>query len=105
MQKKISLGIRLALGAATLVAHTLAWSHSGSNQPITLIIPYPPGGSADMLARPMLPALQKKLGRTVVLDYKAGAGGSIATQALARAKPDGNTILMLLTAHAIKDAL
>jgi tripartite-type tricarboxylate transporter receptor subunit TctC len=53
----------------------------------------------------MLPELQKKLGRTIVLDYKAGAGGTIATQALARAKPDGNTILMVLTAHAINDAL
>jgi len=105
MHHKFSIGLRLALGAAALVAQSLAWSQSASNQPLTLIIPYPPGGSADMLARPMLPELQKKLGRTIVLDYKAGAGGTIATQFLARAKPDGNTILMVLTAHAINDAL
>lgn len=105
MNQSLSLGIRLALGAVTLAVTGLAWSQSGSTQPLTLIIPYPPGGSADMLARPMLPELQKKLGRTIVLDYKAGAGGTIATQALARAKPDGNTILMVLTAHAINDAL
>lgn len=105
MHQSLSLSIRLALGAAAVVAHSLAWSQSSSTQPLTLIIPYPPGGSADLLARPMLPELQKKLGRTIVLDYKAGAGGTIATQALARAKPDGNTILMVLTAHAINDAL
>ena len=58
-----------------------------------------------MLARPMLPELQKKLGQTIVLDYKGGAGGTIATSALARAKPDGHTLLLVLTAHAINDAL
>jgi hypothetical protein len=83
----------------------LALAQGSASQPITLIIPYPPGGSADMLARPMLPDLQKKLGQTIVLDYKGGAGGTIATSALARAKPDGQTILMVLTAHAINDAL
>jgi tripartite-type tricarboxylate transporter receptor subunit TctC len=87
----------------TLTGFALA--QGSTNQPITLIIPYPPGGSADMLARPMLPDLQKKLGQTIVLDYKGGAGGTIATSALARAKPDGQTILMVLTAHAINDAL
>jgi tripartite-type tricarboxylate transporter receptor subunit TctC len=53
----------------------------------------------------MLPELQKKLGQTIVLDYKGGAGGTIATSALARAKPDGQTLLLVLTAHAINDAL
>lgn len=75
------------------------------SQPITLILPYPPGGSADFLARPMLAELQKKLGQTVIIDYKAGAGGTIATNFLARAKPDGYTILMVLAAHAINDTL
>lgn len=97
--------LRRALCVTTLVVAGTAAAQSGSNQPITLIIPYPPGGSADMLARPLLPELQKKLGQTVVLDYKAGAGGTIATAALARAKPDGNTILMVLAAHAINDSL
>jgi tripartite-type tricarboxylate transporter receptor subunit TctC len=74
-------------------------------QPITLLIPYPPGGSADMLARPLLPLLQKELGQPVVLDYKAGAGGTVATALAARAKPDGHTILMVLAAHAINASL
>lgn len=96
---------RRMLGLVWLTFGGLVLAQTNPNQPITLIIPYPPGGSADMLARPMLPELQNKLGQTIVLDYKAGAGGTIATSALARAKPDGQTIIMVLTAHAINDAL
>ena len=105
MTNKIMASAKTTLAAMAVIASCTLQAQTTSNQPITLIIPYPPGGSADMLARPMLPELQKKLGQTIVLDYKAGAGGTIATQALARAKPDGNTILMVLTAHAINDAL
>ena len=65
------------LGLVCLTLSGLTLAQSNANQPITLIIPYPPGGSSDMLARPMLPELQKKLGQTIVLDYKAGAGGTI----------------------------
>ena len=96
---------RLAIGALALCAAALTQAQSFPNQPITLLIPYPPGGSADMLARPMLAMLQKELGQPVVLDYKAGAGGTIATGMLARAKPDGYTILMVLAAHAINSSL
>ena len=105
LQIFITKSARWMLGLVWLTFSGLALAQANANQPITLIIPYPPGGSADMLARPMLPELQNKLGQTVVLDYKAGAGGTIATSALARAKPDGQTILMVLTAHAINDAL
>ena len=74
-------------------------------QPITLILPYAPGGSADFLARPMMAELQKRLGQPVVIDYKAGAGGTIATAALAKSKPDGYTLLMVLSAHAINPSI
>jgi tripartite-type tricarboxylate transporter receptor subunit TctC len=105
LQTFITNSTRWMLGLACLTLSGLALAQATANQPITLIIPYPPGGSSDMLARPMLPELQNKLGQTIVLDYKAGAGGTIATNALARAKPDGQTIIMVLTAHAINDAL
>ena len=75
------------------------------DKPITLLIPYPPGGSADMLARPLGAELQKKWGQPVVLEYKPGAGGAIASAQLARAKPDGYTVLMVLAAHAINPSL
>jgi tripartite-type tricarboxylate transporter receptor subunit TctC len=105
MKTTILASAKTAFAALALFVGCATQAQTTSNQPITLIIPYPPGGSADMLARPILPELQKKLGQTIVLDYKAGAGGTIATQALARAKPDGNTLILVLTAHAINDAL
>ena len=83
MKTTILASAKTAFAALALFVGCAAQAQTTSNQPITLIIPYPPGGSADMLARPILPELQKKLGQTIVLDYKAGAGGTIATQALA----------------------
>ncbi len=75
------------------------------DKPITLLIPYPPGGSADMLARPIAAQMQKTVGQPVVLEYRPGAGGTIATGQLARAKPDGYTVLMVLAAHAINPSM
>lgn len=74
-------------------------------RPIQLLIPYPPGGSADLLARPLGAKLQERLGQPVVLDYRPGAGGTIASQMLARSKPDGYTFIMVLAAHAINPSL
>ena len=109
MNKILNSGILRAIakviGALAITLSAGAGAQTYPNQPITLIIPYPPGGSADFLARPMLAELQKNLGQTVIIDYKAGAGGTIATSALARSKPDGYTILMVLAAHAINDTL
>jgi tripartite-type tricarboxylate transporter receptor subunit TctC len=102
---RISRALARVLGLGALLCGTLVAAQTFPSQPITLLIPYPPGGSADALARPMMLELQKKLGQTVIMDYKAGAGGTIATSLLARAKPDGYTLLMVLAAHAINDAL
>lgn len=102
---KISKSIlRLAAITVLLFGSTLQ-AQEFPSQPIKLLIPYPPGGSADMLARPLTASLQKELGQPVVLEYKAGAGGTIASAQLARSKPDGHTILMVLAAHAINPNL
>ena len=63
MTTTILASAKTALAALALAASFAANAQTASNQPITLIIPYPPGGSADMLARPILPELQKKLGQ------------------------------------------
>lgn len=97
--------LRRTLLTAACGMALFAQAQTFPSQPVTMLIPYPPGGSADMLARPMLAALQKELGQSVVLDYKAGAGGTLATGILARAKPDGHTVLMVLAAHAINASL
>lgn len=93
------------LAAVLLGASVSALADTWPNKPIQLLIPYPPGGSADLLARPVAAKLQERLGQPVVLDYRPGAGGTIASQQLARAKPDGNTLIVVLAAHAINASL
>ena len=92
-------GMLLLTSVGTSLAQTFP------DKPITLLIPYPPGGSADMLARPIAAQMQKDLGQTVIVDYRPGAGGTIASGQLTRAKPDGYTVLMVLAAHAINHSL
>src|SRR4030081_1125403 len=69
---------------------------------ITMIVPFPAGGQADLAARPVALALEKILGKPVIVDNRAGgAGGSIGNAAAARAEPDGYTLLMTLSSLAV----
>ncbi|PLQ01418.1 hypothetical protein CYJ10_06975 [Cupriavidus pauculus] len=74
---------------------------SATSRPISMVLPFPPGGSVDIVARQLQPGLKTSLGQTVVVDNKPGAGGLIASSTVARAKPDGNTLLMAFDTHAI----
>ncbi len=90
MKKATALTVAtLLLGAAFATASQAAapWP----SQPIRLIVPYPPGGSVDNLARLLAPALGQRLGQTIVIENKAGASGTIGVDATVRATPDGNT--------------
>lgn len=102
-RRNILAAALLMAGAGLMPA--LSWATDWPNKPIQLVIPYPPGGSADLLGRPLAMQLQQQLGQSVVLEYKPGAGGTLASQYVARAKPDGYTVLMVLAAHAINDSL
>ena len=64
---------------------------------ITMIVAFPPGGQADLAARPVAAALEKILGRAVTVDNRSGAGGMLGNAAAARAEPDGHTLLMALS--------
>jgi tripartite-type tricarboxylate transporter receptor subunit TctC len=66
-----------------------------------MIVPFPPGGQADLAARPIAAALEKILGQPVVVENRGGAGGSLGNAAVARAEPDGYTILMTLSSLAV----
>ncbi|CAP42588.1 Bug family tripartite tricarboxylate transporter substrate binding protein [Bordetella petrii] len=68
---------------------------------VTMIVPFPPGGVADTVARPVADALSRELGQSVVIENKAGAGGSVGIGQAARATPDGYTVLMSLSSISI----
>lgn len=87
----LSAGLALA-GSAALPA--LAQADKFPLRPITLVVPFPPGGSVDVMARMYSDALGRILGVPMVIENKPGAGGSIGTQQVARAKPDGYTLVV-----------
>ncbi|MFZ2738391.1 MAG: tripartite tricarboxylate transporter substrate-binding protein [Burkholderiaceae bacterium] len=74
-------------------------------RPITMVMPYAPGGPGDLVTRIFAAAMQKSLGQQIVVDNTAGASGSIGTAKVARAKPDGYTLLMIHVSHATNQAL
>jgi len=80
--------------AACIFATSAAWSQTYPDHPITLIVPYPPGGATDTIARVIQDAMARSLGQPIVIENVGGAGGMIAAAKAARAKPDGYTILI-----------
>jgi len=73
--------------------------------PIRILVGAPAGGSTDTLARTLATEMGRLLGRTVIVENRPGAGGNIAADAVAKAAPDGNTLLMSFTSHAINASL
>ena len=71
------------------------------NRPVRLIIPFPPGGSNDVVGRMIGDQLSKQLGKQVIVDNRAGAGGVIGTEIASKATPDGYTMLVISLAHAV----
>ena len=94
----------LAIGLA-LTTQALAWP----TKTVTIVVPFPPGGSSDAVARAIAPKLQEKLGQPFVIENKPGATGTIGATAVKRAAPDGYTLLvtslgpLVITPHLIKD--
>jgi tripartite-type tricarboxylate transporter receptor subunit TctC len=99
------LNIRAVLMAAAglvLAATAPAFAQADyPNRPIRLIIPFPPGGSNDVVGRMIGDQLSKQLGKQVVIDNRAGAGGVIGTELASKEKPDGYTLLVISLAHAV----
>ena len=105
----MSIAIRVSLLALiwlSCVAPGSVLADTYPAKPITMIVAYPPGGATDIIGRVLGQQLSEKLGKPVVVENRAGAGGNIGAQAVARAKPDGYTLLMgALTSHSINAVL
>lgn len=99
---------RLAFSAgvlATAVGGAFAQS-TYPTRPIRLVVPFPPAGAADILSRTVGPKLGEALGQQVVIDNRTGAGGNIAADIVAKAQPDGYTLLMgFVGTHGINTSL
>ena len=87
----------LVLAALMISSPALAQS----DKPLTLVVPFPPGGSTDITARTIQPKLAERIGRPVVVENRPGAASQIATQHVAKAAPDGNTLLISFDNHSI----
>lgn len=94
MPRRRLLAGGLGLAALSNPLTSLADSDKYPSRPINLIVPFPPGGSVDVMARTYADPLGRLLGVPIVIDHKPGAGGSIGSQFVARAKPDGYTLVV-----------
>ncbi len=86
--------IRNWLGIAALTLCSTVQAAGYPDRPVRLIVPFPPGGTSDVVGRIFAEALAKQLGQTVVVENRGGAGGSVGTRAVASAAPDGYTLLL-----------
>ena len=103
LRRQLRAGILLTAVWAGLSTAALA---AFPDKPIKLIVPFPPGGAADVMARGMSQHLGQELGQQIVIENKAGAGGALAAEMVARVPPDGYTLLFgTLSIHAIVPAM
>ena len=86
-----------AASAALIGMPTASWAQSFPSRPITLVVPFPPGGGNDIMARLVGERMSKSLGQQIVIENRPGAGGNIGSRQAARSAPDGYTILLTFT--------
>ena len=92
-------------GAATLAAPWVHAQSSWPSRPVTIVVPFPPGGGTDAFARPLFASMTRNLGKQFIIDNKGGAGGTLGAGIAAKAAPDGYTFFMGAVHHAIAPSM
>lgn len=93
------------LALATGLLATAALAQTYPDKPVKFVVPYPPGGGTDVIARIVQPRMQALLGQPIVIDNRGGAGGSVGTDVVAKAPADGYTVLFTLNSHTVNPAI
>ena len=99
--------IQCAVAAAMVVPATLALAQAQAwpTRPVSIVVPFPPGGGTDAFARPLAPQLTRQLGHSILIDNRGGAGGTIGASFASKAAPDGYTWFLGAAHHAIAPAM
>ena len=97
----IAIGVTGAAGAPGAQAQSAKWPE----RPVRVVVPFPAGGTSDVLARLFTPRLSEEYGQQFVVDNRPGAGSQVAAEAVAKSTPDGYTLLLPAFAHAVNPSL
>jgi tripartite-type tricarboxylate transporter receptor subunit TctC len=98
LNKQIIAGLACAFA---ILGGGIAVAQEWPTKPITLVVPFAAGGTTDLVGRPLAQALSERLGQSVIVDNRAGAGGTIGAGVVAKSAPDGNTMFLATIAHTI----
>jgi len=104
-RKRISIALVLSVMLTLFTATVVMAADAYPSKPIRLVIPFPPGGSNDIVGRLIAAKMSENLGKQVVVDNRGGAGGVLGTEMVAKAEPDGYTLLIASAAYAFNPAL
>src|SRR5688572_22546620 len=95
----------LTLFLCVIAGPAISQTASYPTKPVRVIVPFVPGGNVDLVARSIAPKMSEALGQPVRIDNRGGAGGIIGTEAVAKAAPDGYTLLLVASGHVMNPAM
>ena len=98
-----AVGVVVASIAGMLCGASAAWAQAYPAKPVRVIIPFPPGGANDLVARIVLPRLSERVGQSFVIEDRSGAGGTIGTAVVAQSRRDGYTVMIQTSASHVSN--